>query len=104
MTGLPLVFSHEIDRLGGCTLRFGLPRVSRNAIGVCCCFPGGTARPLWLAAVLYCRPGNLASRGPAGLYAEVLETGKKHSGALPLILTGHLPVGAATCRSSPSAG
>ena len=51
---------------------------------------GATAA--WLAAVPYCRPGDLASRGLEGLYAEVLDAGKERSGALPLILTGHLHV------------
>jgi len=46
----------------------------------------------WLAAVPYCRPGDLGPAGLAGLYAEVVDAGVKLAGDLPLILTGHLHV------------
>ncbi len=46
----------------------------------------------WLAAVPYCRPGDLGGLGLPGLYAEVLNAGAEAAGHLPLILTGHLHV------------
>jgi len=46
----------------------------------------------WLAAVPYCRPGDLGPLGLPGLYAEVLAAGAEAAGDLPLILTGHLHV------------
>jgi exonuclease SbcD len=51
---------------------------------------GATAA--WLAAVPYCRPGDLGPGALAGLYAEVLAMGAERAGELPLVVTGHLHV------------
>jgi exonuclease SbcD len=51
---------------------------------------GATAA--WLAAVPYCRPGDLGPSGLPGLYAEVLDAGADLAGDLPLVVTGHLHV------------
>ena len=45
-----------------------------------------------VAAVPYCRPGDLGQRDLASLYAEVLEAAVASGGGLPLIVTGHLHV------------
>ncbi len=46
----------------------------------------------WLAAVPFCRPGDLGSHDLASLYDAVAEAGKAQAGDLPMILTGHLHV------------
>jgi len=46
----------------------------------------------WLAAVPYCRPGDLGCGGLAELYACVSEAAAAKAGPLPLVLTGHLHV------------
>ncbi len=51
---------------------------------------GGTAA--WLAAVPYCRPGDLGQGTLADLYGEVLDRGAQRSEGLPLVVTGHLHV------------
>lgn len=44
----------------------------------------------WLAAVPYCRPGDLGQRTLRQLYREVIDAGIAKCGDLPLVLTGHL--------------
>ncbi|SFS09999.1 exonuclease SbcCD subunit D C-terminal domain-containing protein [Sphingomonas jatrophae] len=46
----------------------------------------------WLAAVPYCRAGDVGPGGLAGLYGEVLAAGAARAGTLPLVVTGHLHV------------
>ena len=46
----------------------------------------------WLAAVPFCRPGDLGRHTLPLLYAEVLDRGSRRAGGLPLIVTGHLHV------------
>jgi exonuclease SbcD len=46
----------------------------------------------WLAAVPFCRPGDLGSHDLPSLYDAVAEAGKAQAGDLPMILTGHLHV------------
>lgn len=46
----------------------------------------------WLAAVPYCRPGDLGKGNLASLYTEVTDAGAMRADGLPLVLTGHLHV------------
>lgn len=46
----------------------------------------------WLAAVPYCRPGDMGPGGLPELYANVLTAGAARADGLPLIVTGHLHV------------
>lgn len=46
----------------------------------------------WLAAVPFCRPGDLGTYSLPSLYAAVTDAGMAKAGGLPLILTGHLHV------------
>lgn len=46
----------------------------------------------WLAAVPFCRPGDLGADSLATLYAAVTEAGAARAEGLPLVLTGHLHV------------
>ncbi|WP_394269542.1 exonuclease SbcCD subunit D [Qipengyuania sp.] len=46
----------------------------------------------WVAAVPYCRPGDLGQGDLASLYGEVLATAEARCAGLPLVLTGHLHV------------
>ena len=46
----------------------------------------------WLAAVPFCRPGDLGAHSLGSLYAEVLDRGAACAADLPLIVTGHLHV------------
>ncbi len=46
----------------------------------------------WLAAVPFCRPGDLGTETLETLYAAVAEAGAARAGGLPLVLTGHLHV------------
>ncbi len=46
----------------------------------------------WLAAVPFCRPGDLGAHDLPSLYAAVTEAGAAQAGDLPLIVTGHLHV------------
>lgn len=46
----------------------------------------------WLAAVPFCRPGDLGGHTLPSLYAATLDAGAARAGALPLVLTGHLHV------------
>ncbi|WP_206243389.1 exonuclease SbcCD subunit D C-terminal domain-containing protein [Novosphingobium terrae] len=46
----------------------------------------------WLAAVPFCRPGDLGIYSLPTLYAEVTDAGMTKADGLPLILTGHLHV------------
>lgn len=46
----------------------------------------------WLAAVPYCRPGDMGSGGLPELYENVLTAGAERAEGLPLIVTGHLHV------------
>ncbi|CAD7339404.1 exonuclease subunit SbcD [Sphingomonadales bacterium 56] len=46
----------------------------------------------WLAAVPYCRPGDMGSGGLPELYENVLTAGAERANGLPLIVTGHLHV------------
>ena len=46
----------------------------------------------WVAAVPYCRPGDLGQGDLASLYGEVLAAAEVRCGGLPLVLTGHLHV------------
>jgi exonuclease SbcD len=52
---------------------------------------GGTVAA-WLAAIPYCRPGDLGQGDLETLYAEVASAGIERAGGLPLVLTGHLHV------------
>lgn len=49
----------------------------------------------WLAAVPFCRPGDLGAHDLASLYAAVADAGAARAGGLPLVLTGHLHVAGA---------
>lgn len=46
----------------------------------------------WLAAVPFCRPGDLGAHDLASLYGAITQAGAERAGGLPLILTGHLHV------------
>lgn len=46
----------------------------------------------WLAAVPYCRPGDMGPGGLPELYENVLTAGAERAEGLPLIVTGHLHV------------
>jgi exonuclease SbcD len=46
----------------------------------------------WLAAVPFCRPGDLGAHDLPSLYAAVAEAGAAQARDLPLIVTGHLHV------------
>lgn len=46
----------------------------------------------WIAAIPFCRPGDLGSGDLASLYAEVIEAAQARCEGLPLVLTGHLHV------------
>jgi len=46
----------------------------------------------WLAAVPFCRPGDLGTDTLPSLYAAVTDAGMARADGLPLILTGHLHV------------
>ena len=46
----------------------------------------------WLAAVPFCRPGDLGTHSLRSLYAEIVARGAARAGGLPLILSGHLHV------------
>lgn len=46
----------------------------------------------WLAAVPFCRPGDLGQHNLPSLYAAVADAGAARAGGLPLIVTGHLHV------------
>jgi DNA repair protein SbcD/Mre11 len=48
----------------------------------------------WLAAVPYCRPGDLGQGDLATLYRDVLELAAAKAGDLPLVVTGHLHLAA----------
>lgn len=48
----------------------------------------------WLAAVPYCRAGDLGQGDLAALYRDVLEKGVAKAGGLPLVVTGHLHLAA----------
>lgn len=52
----------------------------------------GAAPAGLLAAIPFCRPGDLGQHSLASLYAEVAECAVAAAGDLPLILTGHLHV------------
>ena len=51
----------------------------------------GTAAA-WLAAVPFCRPGDLGAHSLTTLYAEVISHASAQAGDLPLVLSGHLHV------------
>jgi DNA repair protein SbcD/Mre11 len=53
--------------------------------------PGG-ATAGWLAAVPFCRPGDLGAHSLATLYAAVADHGAARADGLPLVLSGHLHV------------
>lgn len=46
----------------------------------------------WLAAVPFCRPGDLGTHDLPSLYAEVFKKAAAQAGELPLIVSGHLHV------------
>lgn len=46
----------------------------------------------WVAAIPFCRPGDLGAGDLASLYAEVIEVAHARCGALPVVVTGHLHV------------
>jgi DNA repair protein SbcD/Mre11 len=46
----------------------------------------------WLAAVPFCRPGDLGQHTLATLYSEILEKGSAVANGLPLVVSGHLHV------------
>jgi exonuclease SbcD len=46
----------------------------------------------WVAAIPFCRPGDLGSGDLASLYAEVIEASQARCGGLPVVVTGHLHV------------
>ncbi|MFC3174991.1 exonuclease SbcCD subunit D C-terminal domain-containing protein [Novosphingobium bradum] len=55
--------------------------------------PGKTGEiAAWLAAVPFCRPGDLGAEPLQSLYAGVAAAGAERAGSLPLILSGHLHV------------
>jgi exonuclease SbcD len=46
----------------------------------------------WVAAIPFCRPGDLGTGDLASLYAEVLDVAHARCGGLPIVVTGHLHV------------
>src|SRR5690606_25272403 len=46
----------------------------------------------WLAAVPFCRPGDLGAESLQSLYQGIAAAGSARANGLPLILTGHLHV------------
>ncbi|HTU13033.1 MAG TPA: exonuclease SbcCD subunit D C-terminal domain-containing protein [Allosphingosinicella sp.] len=53
---------------------------------------GDGAVGAWLAAVPFCRPGDLGTHTLSSLYKEVLDKGAVRAGDLPLVVTGHLHI------------
>lgn len=81
--------------LGGENVRFigALPRCDRLPDFDRIVLPlrgadGATAA--WLAAVPFCRPGDLGPGGLPELYASVIESAIDRAGDQPLVITGHL--------------
>lgn len=73
----------------------GLPRIGREPDYERICIPlrnsdGETAA--WLAAIPFCRPGDLGQDGLQGLYDCIADALAGKAGGLPLVLSGHLHV------------
>lgn len=72
-----------------------LPRIERvldfNRLLVPLLGSDGTTAA-WVAAVPYCRPGDLGQGDLTSLYGEVLAAAEVRCAGLPLVLTGHLHV------------
>ena len=72
-----------------------LPRVERalDLDRLLVPLPGRCGAPaVWLAAIPYCRPGDLGQADLPSLYDEVLTAAQAHCDGLPVVLTGHLHV------------
>jgi exonuclease SbcD len=73
----------------------GLPRKEREPDFDRICMPLENADgevAAWLAAVPFCRPGDLGQGGLAELYGSIADAAAAKAGDLPLVLSGHLHV------------
>lgn len=85
----PLLDAARVRLVGALPRKDGTP--DHNSMLVPLAGPSGEVAA-WLAAVPFCRPGDLGAETLASLYAGTARVAAEKAGGLPVILTGHLHV------------